>query len=237
MIASDPLPVLKQVQGSNLYLWNPDQLSELDPHIFDPKFPALNAKSVVDGGRKAAWFVQINDLSAVLKHYRRGGAMAIFNRSHYFWLGQARARSFHEFNIMQKMLQWGLPVPEVIAAACWRSNGLFYRAALITKRIDGAVPLARSVDTEDWFRAGQVVKSMHQHNVLHADLNVFNILLDVDRKIWLIDFDNARTGIISHAEKFQSISRFHRSVKKVLHFQTSKFWLHFIMGYSGVPRT
>jgi 3-deoxy-D-manno-octulosonic acid kinase len=236
MISTDPLPISQQTQGTDLYLWNTAQLPALDPQIFDSNSQALGAKSVTDGGRNAAWFIEINGLPAVLKHYRRGGVMALFNRSYYFWLGQARARSFNEFNIMRKMLQLGLPVPEVVAAACWRKSVFFYRAALITKRIEGAIPLARSVDTEDWFKAGQVVKSMHQHNILHADLNVFNIMIDSDHKVWLIDFDQARSGIISHAENLQSISRFHRSVKKVLHFQTNKFWLQFLMGYSGLPR-
>lgn len=227
----------RQENGNDLYIWNPTQLPEFDPLFFDPNWHDLGAQSVSDGGRNAAWFIQINSLSAVLKHYRRGGLMALFNRAQYFWLGQTRARSFHEFAVMHQLLQWGLPVPEVVAAACWRHNKVFYRSALITKRIDGAVPLARSVDLEDWYRAGQTVKLMHQHNVWHADLNVFNIMLDADRKVWLIDFDNARLGIMSNAEKLQNIARFQRSIKKVLHFQASKFWPHFLWGYSGISRS
>lgn len=237
MTSTDLFPISQLTQGSDLYLWNPALLTELNPHIFDPSWLELGAKSVSEGGRNAAWFINLNNQSAVLKHYRRGGLMALFNHSYYFWLGRARSRSFHEFNIMRKLLQLGLPVPGVVAAACWRNKGLFYRAALITKRIEGAVPLARSVDLEDWYRAGQTVKLMHQHNVWHADLNVFNIMIDSNRKVWLIDFDNARLGIMSNVEKFRNVDRLHRSVKKVLPFQTSQIWPHFLWGYSGLART
>jgi 3-deoxy-D-manno-octulosonic acid kinase len=236
MKSTDPVTMSKLAQGNNLYLWNPTQLEQFDQHIFDPRTPALTAQNVTEGGRKAAWFIDINGLSCVLKFYQRGGVAAYLNRSNYFWLGQARARSFHEFTVMRKLQQLGLPIPDVVAAACWRHHGMLYRAALITKRIDGAIPLARSTDPEDWFNAGRVVRSMHQLEVWHADLNVFNILLDTDRKVWLIDFDRARINLISRAEKDQNIARLQRSVKKVLHFQADEFWLHFVWGYSGISR-
>ena len=237
MTSTDLSPLSQLAQGSDLYLWNPALLSGFKPQIFAPSWHELGAQTVSEGGRNAAWFIQLNNQPAVLKHYRRGGLMALFNQSYYFWLGQARSRSFHEFNIMRKLLLLGLPVPEVVAAACWRKHSLFYRAALITKRIEGAVSLARSVDFEDWYRAGQTVKLMHQHNVWHADLNVFNIMLDSNRKVWLIDFDNARLGMMSNVEKFRNVDRLHRSVKKVLPSQTSQIWPHFLWGYSGLART
>lgn len=234
--STDPITMSKLAQGKDLYTWNPTQLQHFDPQIFDPHAPALAAQSVTDGGREAAWFIDIDGLPAVLKFYHRGGLAAYFNRSNYFWLGQARARSFHEFNMMRKLQHLGLPVPDVVAAACWRHHGVLYRAALITKRINGAIPLVRSTDPEDWFKAGRAVRFMHQLEVWHADLNAFNILIDADHKVWLIDFDRARINFISRAEKDQNIARLQRSVKKVLHFQSSEYWLHFVWGYSGISR-
>ena len=104
---------------------------------FNPDLPMLDATSVKEGGRAAAWFIRLGDTDAVLRQYRRGGIAAHFARDQYFWRGAEQARSFAEFSLLQKMQKMGLPVPRPLAAFVQR-KGLIYRAALITERIPGA---------------------------------------------------------------------------------------------------
>lgn len=220
-------------QGGALYVWDPQSLPKFAPSMFNLEAPDLAAKRVSEGGRNAAWFINLAGQNAVLKYYQRGGVMAHFNQSYYFWAGRAQVRSLAEFALLQNLYQLGLPVPRVLAAACWRKGVLFYRAAIMTQRIEGATPLAKSAHPKNWFDAGQMVLKMHQHGVWHADLNAFNILLDPQQKVWLIDFDRAQQGVTDSNRLSGNIDRLARSVRKVASAQFNLIWPAFLAGYQG----
>ncbi len=188
---------------------------------FDPAEPALRAEAVGAGGRQAAWFVQGPFGAGVLRHYRRGGLVAKLFKDQYVWLGAARTRSFAEFAILHWMRGQGLPVPGVVAAACWRS-GPIYRAAIIVERLPGVTPLAVKLGHEA--AVAQAIHAMHDAGVWHADLNAFNILLDEAGKAWLIDFDRARRTEMSLAERQANLQRLRRSLVKVAGQAGDDFW-------------
>lgn len=191
-----------------------DQLS--DPTCwFDPNNPELNAQPVQAGGRAAAWFIEIGNQQGVLRQYRRGGLAAKFLRDQYLWTGYASSRAFAEFSLMQALWLKGLPVPQPLAAAVWR-KGLTYRAALITARVQSAKPLALVAEPQVWAEAGRVIAKMHHAGVWHADLNVFNLLVDSNLSVWLIDFDRARSGLLSAGQCEENLNRLLRSVRKVI---------------------
>ncbi len=183
-------------------------------HWFDPVNPSLQAQPVQAGGRAAAWFIEIGAQACVLRHYRRGGLAARFLRDQYLWTGAARSRAFVEFSIMQSLWLSGFSVPQPLAAAVWR-HGLSYRAALITVRVPGATPLAQVADPAVWAQAGREIAKMHHAQVWHADLNVFNVLVDQQLHVWLIDFDRAKAGNVSAGRRAENLARLLRSVRKV----------------------
>lgn len=209
--------------GSNASVWE----------CFDSNTPALEAKPVMDGGRAAAWFVQLPAFEAVLRHYRRGGLVAKFVRDRYLWSGFEKTRASVEFDLLRTLWRVGLPVPRPIGAAAWRS-GLTYRAALLTERIPHAKSLAQCADIEIWKRAGAAVASLHRFGVWHADLNVYNILFDHQAKVWLIDFDRGRLGKLTPGQRAENLSRLLRSIKKLSLPEHHQYWLSFIEGYQSV---
>ena len=198
---------------------------------FDPVNPSLQAKSVDAGGRAAAWFVEIGAQAGVLRHYRRGGLAARFLRDQYLWTGAARTRAFSEFSIMQSLWLAGLSVPQPLAAAVWR-QGIIYRAALITARVPGAIPLAQVSDPELWAQAGRVIAKMHGAKIWHADLNVFNVLVDQELRVWLIDFDRAKAGHVSAVRRAENLARLLRSLRKVCPDLEHSCWPVLIKAYA-----
>jgi 3-deoxy-D-manno-octulosonic acid kinase len=190
---------------------------------FDPKDPRWGATAVAEGGRSAAWFLQIRDVRGVLRHYRRGGWAAKLLRSGYVWTGLSKTRAFEEFELLGLMYRAGLPVPQPIAARV-QKRGLLYEAALLTVRIPDAQPLARVTDPELWAQAGREIARMHAFGVWHADLNVYNIMVDVDNRIWLIDFDRSRYSPVNDGLRAENLSRLLRSVRKVVPQQEHLNW-------------
>jgi len=205
-------------------------LANPTPAWFDPISPGLGAVPVASGGRAAAWFVTIAGRAAVLRHYRRGGLAARLVRETYFWRGEDSTRAFAEFDLMRKLWLAGSPVPRPLAAAVWRS-GLTYRAAILTERIPDAVPLADTQEPAVWREAGVVIAGMHRLGVWHADLNVYNVLVDADARAWLIDFDKGRIGRLTAVQREANLDRLLRSVRKVAPALEAKCWSALVQGY------
>lgn len=199
--------------------------------FFDPQTTALEARPVTVGGRAAAWFVRAGAFDAVLRHYRRGGLVAKFVQSRYFFTGFERTRASAEFDLLRTLWRFGLPVPRPLGAAVWR-HGLTYRAALLTERIPHAKPLAQCSDLETWKRAGAVIADMHRYGVWHADLNVYNVLFDVQAKVWLIDFDRGRlVAFLTPGQRARNLSRLLRSLEKLSLTRHHSYWSALTEGY------
>src|SRR5690554_3308479 len=74
-----------------------DRIRSPSAALFDPASSALAATVVTRAGRQAAWFVQGEFGSGVLRHYRRGGLIARLSADRYIWTGSAATRSFAEY--------------------------------------------------------------------------------------------------------------------------------------------
>lgn len=213
-------------------LFDSAMLREPTADWFDPRSPSLGAVPVAVGGRAAAWFVTVQGRAAVLKHYRRGGLVARLIRDRYFWRGDDASRSFAEFDLLRKLWLAGLPVPRPLAGAIWRT-GLTYRAAILTERIRDAATLAEISDPAIWYESGVVIAGMHRLGVWHADLNVFNVLVDPGSRVWLIDFDKGRIGVLTAAQRAGNLARLLRSVRKVLPEREATCWTALVAGYDA----
>jgi len=164
-------------------------------------------------------FFNHNGLSLVLKHYQRGGKMAMLLGDKYLGSRCERSRSFSEWRLLRHMRALELPVPQPVAASCTR-HGLFYRADLITLQIDHVVTLAdhlleRECDDAGWRATGACIRRFHDAGVFHADLNARNILFDAQHNaVHLIDFDKGCFRHLGESWKASNLARLQRSLLK-----------------------
>jgi 3-deoxy-D-manno-octulosonic acid kinase len=195
------------------------RLPQADGRLFDAA--ALAGVQVSGrGGRGAAWFVDTAAGPAVLRHYRRGGAMARLSRDHYLWTRAERTRSFREFHLLAALRGLGLPVPAPLAARYERTDPLRYRADILIARIPGSVTLAQQVpgilaEPAALAALGSTLGRFHRLGVHHADLNAHNLLRDAAGQWWVIDFDRGERRDPDPAWWATRLERLQRSLRKL----------------------
>ncbi|MBS0218663.1 MAG: 3-deoxy-D-manno-octulosonic acid kinase [Proteobacteria bacterium] len=200
---------------------------------FDPASADLAAQPVQSGGRGSAWFVHGPFGDGVLRHYRRGGAMARLSQDRYLWGGEERVRSVAELRLLDALQVRGLPVPAPIAAAWWR-DGATYRAAILIARIPDAHTFASEIaagtgNESGWHDAGAMIARFHAAGLEHGDLNAHNILFDAACKSWLIDFDKSRLHAKPDRRSSEdNMARLERSIRKVGAGQSPMYVQHVI---------
>jgi len=191
--------------------------SQIQQLVYTFQHPVSPVNSVL-GGRNAISKTTLEDIGqVVIKHYTRGGFIRKFNEQTYLRTGTTRCQA--EFELLAKLKNIGVNVPDPVAFA--HQGTLFYHAWLISKEITDVMTLAElSVNEPD--RAKTVMASVnHQISVLienrihHVDMHPGNILFNQSNKIYLIDFDKARTDQSNHhrlREKY--LQRWQRAVAK-----------------------
>ncbi|GEM76049.1 3-deoxy-D-manno-octulosonic acid kinase [Vibrio sagamiensis NBRC 104589] len=179
-------------------IWFDDQIiSNPRQSLFDAQYWQEQDKVVGSAsGRGTTWFIQLNDLQAALRHYRRGGLFGKLVEDHYWFTGWEQTRSLQEFNLLRVLIESSVNVPRPIAARAVKT-GLTYQADLLSERIPNAQDLVSFLQEKPLSEAmyqkiGQEIAKMHNVNVNHTDLNIHNILIDNQEKVWLIDFDKCR---------------------------------------------
>ena len=184
-------------------------------------------------GRGAAWALDVGDHAAVLRWYCRGGLPAKVSDSAFVFTGLTRSRPWREWGVTQQLWQRGLPVAEPMAAGLRRS-GLFYRAALLTRRIPdahGLGVLLKRGDSVNWAALAQTVAQFHAAGLDHVDLNLDNLLLS--GSTWhLIDFDRCRFRQPAAAWRRSNCQRLKRSLLKAGVFDQSA-WSIFERAYNA----
>ncbi|TKV63345.1 3-deoxy-D-manno-octulosonic acid kinase [Marinobacter panjinensis] len=231
--------------GKSVLLVSPEYEGVTAPW-FSPDFWQDRAKPVTSGGRGGAWFIDAEASGLVLRHYKRGGLMARLAEKTYLFTGFDQARSLAEFRLLGRLRALGLPVPEAVAAIAWKYRLFWYRAAILVKRIPGAVTFSDSDRLSDeslWALLGQVIRRFHDSGLDHVDLNCDNILVAEDQ-IYLIDFD--RCQLVSESDndadatwKQRNLERLHRSVRKrcpsLSSSQRESLWQHLLQAYHRKP--
>lgn len=197
------------------------------------------------GGRGNTMFVGNIPRQFVLRHYVRGGLIGKLVRDKYLWTGAEASRPFREWRMLAKMSDNGLRVPRP-AAARYVRKGPFYTADLITVR----VPAVRSLSTwiheqagseTFWQNLGAAIHGFHAQGVYHADMNAFNLQIDGDGNLWMLDFDRGKL-LPAGPWQQQTLSRLHRSLQKIksldpgLHYDET-CWEHLLQGYFTASRS
>ena len=213
---------------------------EVSARWFEPTWwEAQGRAKATDTGRGTTWFVGAPGVEWVLRHYRRGGAVARWVADRYLWLGLERTRPFAEFRLTQRAHALGLPVPRAVAARVLRS-GLTYSGDLITERLPGApcssLVAQRALDAAGWRAAGACVARCHRAGLDHADLNLHNLLLDRNGAARVIDLDRAVLRAPGGWAR-GNLARLRRSLDKLTPDWTAAdrdaAWREFLAGYAA----
>lgn len=187
--------MIQTSQQGNCTIWFDDEI------ISDPTLPLFDAgywqeQGKILGsasGRGTTWFVQLDSMQAALRHYRRGGLFGKLVKDQYWFSSWEQTRSAQELNLLQVLIDAGVNVPRPIAARAVKT-GLTYQADLLSERIPNARDLVSILQEKPlpevmYQKVGQEIAKMHKVNVNHTDLNIHNILIDDQDKVWIIDFD------------------------------------------------
>lgn len=213
-------------------------------HSFDPDHWRVQAEVLpVPGGRGQVQVIAQAGQEWVLRHFRRGGWMGRLTQDRYLWTGLARSRPWREWHLLYDLYRDGLPVPRPIAARVQRINRLWYRADLITERL-AAEPLSVVLQSPAipeglWEAVGGCIGRFHRAGVYHADLNLDNILVDGERRVFLLDFDRGRRRVPRTHWQHANLRRLHRSLLKARsrHPDSISFaaadWNRLLVGYGG----
>jgi len=201
--------------------------------------------SLRSAGRGNTMFVGNVPRQFVLRHYRRGGLLGKLVRDTYVFSGEDLTRSFMEWRLLDKLAANNMNVPRPAAARFVR-RGTFYTADLITVRIPDVVSLSQYIAAEDraeafWQALGAAIWKFHEAGVYHADMNAYNVQVDKDGDIWMLDFDK---GALLPPGPWQqeTLSRLHRSLEKVLdldpklHFRATN-WEQLLEGYFNAAKS
>ena len=195
--------------------------------------------SLRSAGRGSTMYVGNVPRQFVLRHYRRGGLVGKLVRDTYVFSGADKTRCFREWRLLDKLATNNMRVPRP-AAARYVKWGTFYTADIITVRIPDIVPLSQYIADHDpgerfWAGCGEAIYEFHAAGVYHADMNAYNVQIDKDGLLWLLDFDK---GGLRAAGRWQqeTLSRLHRSLMEVvdldprLRFRSGN-WEQLLEGY------
>lgn len=210
---------MKTVQLDNQTIWYDETLLKEDPQqVFDAEF-WQNAGKIIGSaqGRGTTWFVQTETIEAALRHYRRGGLFGKLVEDSYLFSSWEKTRSYQEFQLLNTLIEAGVNVPRPIAA-CAVKSGLAYKADLLSEKIPNArdlvsILMESPLPAEMYQKIGLEIRKMHDAQVNHTDLNIHNILIDEQDKVWIIDFDKCyqQSG---NGWKQSNLDRLKRSFEK-----------------------
>lgn len=191
-------------------------------------------------GRGTTYFFEFNQQQFVLRHYLRGGLIGKVLSDQYLFTGLDKTRAQQERKLLQHMHSLGLPAP-IPAASKIVKKGIYYSADLVTIKIPDAIDihhilLERTLNTDIWQKIGQTIAQFHQHQIYHHDLNIHNIMLDNELKVWLIDFDKCKVKS-GDDWKQRNLDRLQRSLHKEQHrnqryFYQGENWQALLKGYN-----
>lgn len=193
-------PVMKasyQPLSRGAIVYDASRLDPVTDACFDPGYWRARAQTMpVSGGRGQVHLITQAEHAWVLRHFRRGGLMGGLLQDRYLWTGLVRSRPWREWHLLYDLYRDGFPVPRPIAARVERVHRLWYRADLITEQLLAeplsAVLRGAKAPAGLWEWVGACVRRFHRAGIYHADLNLDNILVDTEGRVFLLDFDRGR---------------------------------------------
>ncbi|XP_028790040.1 serine/threonine-protein kinase rio2 [Neltuma alba] len=138
------------------------------------------------------------------------------HRSSYNWLYLSRLAALKEFAFMKSLEEHGFPVPKAVE---WN------RHCVVMSLVQGypLVQVKQLQNPEMVFETilNQVVR-LAEHGLIHCDFNEFNIMIDDDEKVTMIDFPQMVSVSHRNAQMY-----FDRDVECIFKFFRKRFNLSF----------
>ncbi|RJX72393.1 3-deoxy-D-manno-octulosonic acid kinase [Vibrio sinensis] len=225
---------------NNTHFWYDSALLSEDIHrVFDIQF--WKEQQAVLGsaqGRGTTWFVQGDRLELAIRHYHRGGLFGKIVKDHYWFTGIKKNRAFQELVLLDTLHKQGVNVPRPVAARIIK-QGFTYQADIIIEKIANARDLVavlqeQQLEQRTLHDIGCQIRAMHDAGVNHTDLNIHNILLDAEQKVWIIDFDKCYRQQ-GESWKKNNLDRLQRSFLKEQRLRNIPFsntmWTAILAGY------
>ena len=155
----------------------------------------------------------------VLRQYKHGGLFRKILNNKFF----SKKRFISEFLIHNKIFNFGISTSRPIGIIY--NKKILYEGWYISELLQDTIDFVRlmltenSLEVEENFRkAGELIKVLHENNFIHGDLHVKNFLINLKKeKIFLIDFDKSIESQ-SNQKKEKDIKRFFRSIYKFVYF-------------------
>lgn len=179
-------------------------------------------------GRGETFGVTLGPCRAVVRHARRGGAMAPLLGDRYF----GTPRFLREIAASERLGRAGVATPAVLAGIVHRA-GLGHRADVATQRVDGRdlaaiffgdQPPAGEPRALVLRAAGSCVRHLHDAGFVHPDLQLRNVLIAPEPgaapsvyrpAAWLLDVDTVEAiAPTDAAARHGNLARFDRSWAK-----------------------
>lgn len=235
--------MLKSTPNESTRIWHDEeQLAGCNVRCFDATYwKQLGRITGSANGRGTTWFVDLGNGQgqAALRQYRRGGLLGKVIKQSYLFTGWEKTRSYCELQLLFTLKEAGVNVPTPIAAIATR-HGFTYQAALLSERVEQARDLShllceRELSSDVYFSIGQQIRKMHNAQVNHTDLNIHNILIDHQMKVWIIDFDKCyvEQGNGWKNANLQRLQRsFHKEQEKIGIRWSSSDWESLLQGWS-----
>lgn len=199
--------------GSNLDL-NKEHRDTLT-RLFEK--PPMDCNDILEGRAQVTRIELAGVGEAVIKYYKRGGMIRHLLRDVYLRSGKPRSRL--EFEMLETVRALGVSSPEPLI---WAIRGsLFYKAFLVTRKIPGHRALSdvctqAPEHCEDLLRqTAEQIALLIRNRVHHVDLHPGNVLVDGNRRVYIIDFDKARISTQRQKKLCTAyIKRWKRAVRK-----------------------
>jgi 3-deoxy-D-manno-octulosonic acid kinase len=213
------MPNEHQFWDKNQCIWfDFDLLPDLSQEYFSGSYwQSVNQLVGRSVGRGTTYFFQQNGKEFVLRHYLRGGLIGKLIDDHYVYTGINGTRAVREKQLLQHLISLQLPVPTPAATRIIK-KGLVYQADLITLKIANAIDAYHilqqtPLSADMWHKIGATIARFHQQQIYHHDLNIHNIMIDDQDKVWLIDFDKC---CVKNGDgwKSENLDRLQRSLRK-----------------------
>ncbi len=185
-----------------------------------PEIPGLIDTPAATGNQHPALMgraqIRIIEPDLVVRTLTHGGLLRRISGRRFV----SPARSMRELTISAYLTAQGIPTPEILALVL-RRDGLFYHIAVISKLVPDSIDLLTYLEKphQDSLaileNTGCLIRKIHALGLYHADLHIKNILLDEDKKPWLIDLDKGyRFSTLGPVLQQKTLRRFIHSCKK-----------------------
>ncbi len=181
-------------------------------------------------GRAPLYQLELSGTRYLVRRFRHGGLLRRLTGRRFL----DSQRPFRELVLSDSLLRLGIATPRVVAARA-QSAGFGWKLEVMTQRMEGAIDLGevlgrvRRGEVEPRARRrvlealGDLVRRLHLHGMLHADLQPNNILVreaDLEPgvsgqpELFLLDLDRSGFAKVGNAERRSQLERLYRHVAR-----------------------